>query len=158
MSKLKRICPVCHSTFVPNSATQKYCSTGCSDVAAYEHFKERKIRVRAPRQLKTCEYCGKSFTPKCDSRRFCSRKCYGAARKKQTALLHEQAAELELNPPVPSKSLADWIREATECNLDYGSYRGLIDAGKSFDELKALASSRSQRVHSHSHKIIGGAL
>ena len=150
MSKLKRICPVCHSIFEVNSATQKYCSTHCCDVAAYERTKERK--KRAPLPLKTCEFCGKPFNPKCSYTRFCSRDCYSAARKKQTALLHERAAELELNPPVPRKPFFTWVKEARECNLDYGTYRGLIEQGKSFDELKALADSRTPRVHNRSHR------
>lgn len=152
MSKLKRICPVCHLIFEPNSATQKYCSTGCSDVAAYERVKERKIRVRVPRQLKTCEYCGKSFTPKCDSRRFCSKKCYGAWLHRERELKRASTADLELKPTPPTKPLSEWNREAKECNLDYGTYRGLINAGKSFDELKALAGSRNIPAHSRSHK------
>ena len=37
-----------------------------------------------------------------------------------------------------TKSLDDWIREAAECNLDYGNYRAQIELfGKTFEELKA---------------------
>lgn len=150
MSKLKRICPVCHSTFVPNPATQKYCSTACSDKASYELTKARLKNTPLP-LLNTCVYCGVLFNPKYSNTRFCSKKCYDKWRRRGKKSIPDESSE-------PKKPLSDWIREAKECNLDYGTYRALINAGKSFDELKSQANSRSPRVHNRSHKIIGGAL
>lgn len=47
------------------------------------------------------------------------------------------------------KTLEDWVREARECNLDYGNYRALIAAGKTFEELKATAGTRTAGEHAH---------
>ena len=47
----------------------------------------------------------------------------------------------------PVKTLDDWAREAAECNLDYGTYRALIAAGKTFEQLKV--EQRSPQFHSH---------
>lgn len=38
--------------------------------------------------------------------------------------------------PEPVKSLGAWNAEAKACGLDYGTYRGLIECGKTFEELK----------------------
>lgn len=50
------------------------------------------------------------------------------------------------------KTLDDWAREADECNLDYGTYRALIAAGKTFEQLKA--ERRSPQTHSHCRRHI----
>ena len=150
MSKLKRICTVCHSVFEAKTANQKYCSTACCDVATYERRKER-LKNKQLTHRKACEYCGYLFKPRCESTRFCSKKCYTEWRRREK---DSNPAE----PPVPGKPFFTWVKEAAECNLDYGTYRGLIAQGKTFDMLKALADSRAPRVHSHSHKIIGGGL
>ena len=49
----------------------------------------------------------------------------------------------------PVKTLEDWAREADECNLDYGTYRALIAAGRTFEQLKAQADRRNPQTHSH---------
>ncbi|MBR3499709.1 MAG: hypothetical protein IKO05_12115 [Selenomonadaceae bacterium] len=41
------------------------------------------------------------------------------------------------------------MREARECNLDYGNYRALIAAGKTYEELKATADTRTAVKHAH---------
>lgn len=91
-----------------------------------------------------CEFCGKIFDPAKGNARFCSRKCYDAWRI--------APKESKQEPAEPPKPLTDWIREAKECNLDYGTYRGLIEQGKTFDQLKALAPSRNPGIHSRSHR------
>lgn len=54
-------------------------------------------------------------------------------------------------PHTQPKSLDDWCREASLCNLDYGTYRALIQAGKSFDDLHKLADRRNPQIHAHKH-------
>ena len=51
----------------------------------------------------------------------------------------------------PVKTLDDWAREAAQCNLDYGTYRALIAAGRTFEQLKA--ERRSPQFHSHIHSV-----
>lgn len=56
-------CPICHSTFIPKSSNQKYCSPECSKVSArikdilYRSTKEYKEKMQAYRQ--TEEYKAK---------------------------------------------------------------------------------------------------
>ena len=54
----------------------------------------------------------------------------------------------------PVKTLDDWAREADECNLDYGTYRALIAAGKTFEQLKACRRSPQTHSHCRIHKTI----
>ncbi|MBR2519703.1 MAG: hypothetical protein IKE46_07965 [Selenomonadaceae bacterium] len=52
----------------------------------------------------------------------------------------------------PTKTLDDWCREAAECNLDYGTYRTLVEIqGKTFDKLKAQSPFRHTSAHAHGH-------
>ena len=90
---------------------------------------------------KTCPCCGEIFFAFRPDKKFCSPQCAGRyQRKKKT----------EPPPVIPvDRTFDDWIREADECNLDYGTYRGLITAGKTFDELKATADRRAIFVHAH---------
>ncbi|MBR1806274.1 MAG: hypothetical protein IJ774_07815 [Selenomonadaceae bacterium] len=53
----------------------------------------------------------------------------------------------------PVKTFADWAREADECNFDYGTYRALIAAGRTFEQLKA--ERRSPQTHSHCRRYLG---
>lgn len=83
-----------------------------------------------------CLFCGAYFSTVTRKKDFCSLKC-------------AQAYQEELEAKRLSKTLADWCREADECNLDYGNYRALIGAGKTFEELKANADKRGIRYYSH---------
>ena len=74
-----------------------------------------------------CRYCNKEIRG--ERRSFCDDFCRNAYGLK-------------------SKTLSDWVREADECNLDYGTYRALRESGKSFDELKAQAEQRPINAHS----------
>lgn len=56
---------------------------------------------------------------------------------------------LNIKNEIVGKPLDEWIREASECGLDYGTYRQLRESGKSYDELKA-AGYRSA-AHSKLH-------
>ena len=90
-----------------------------------------------------CLQCGESFTPgvKHPNQKYCSRQCRARARfGKKNQRAEEQSSR---------KTLANWAREATECNLDYGNYRALIASGKTYEELKATADTRSAGEHAH---------
>lgn len=55
----------------------------------------------------------------------------------------------------PTKSLAEWVREARECNLDYGTYRGLVEqCGMTFAEIKAQNRSVSGHSRVRARKTI----
>lgn len=84
-----------------------------------------------------CLHCGNEFTfsPRQPNKKFCSRKC----KENFYAKLEREKNE--------RKSLEQWAREADECNLDYGTYRALIEQGHTFDELKA--QNRPPRLHAH---------
>lgn len=110
---------------------------------------------------KECEQCHKKFITLVKQRKYCSDKCSRAAqRARDRELVKQSWLELAVaaaeNKPV--KTLSDWSREARECNLDYGQYRAQIEVfGKTYEELKATAASRSTTVHAHaskgSHKV-----
>ena len=89
-----------------------------------------------------CLYCGKEhpYIPDTPCQKFCNMKCYLAYRK------HKPPPTPKAKSP-PRKSLEQWAREADECNLDYGNYRALIDAGKTYAELRASADSRIPPLH-----------
>ena len=91
-----------------------------------------------------CSFCGKDFVFSrggcvMNGKPFCSDKCRTRFKK---GLFH-------LRPVHDNKSLSDWVREARECNLDYGTYRALRNLGKSFEELKATAANRQMPTHAH---------
>lgn len=109
-------CAECGKLFKPTTPNQQYCSQACRDNA----------------NSTICLHCGKLFVAHDSHTLFCSRECYDQYRRKK-----------KFKAQVKDKSLAEWQREAQECNLDYGTYRGLIAAGKSFEELKAQAISRN---------------
>lgn len=46
------------------------------------------------------------------------------------------------------KVVADWEREARECGVNYGLYRGLIALGKTREEIKAQYGG-SEAAHAH---------
>lgn len=83
-----------------------------------------------------CPQCGIEFKSSNGNKRFCSQKCSSHFRK-----------GLPRTTPDPEKSLADWAREAAECNLDYGTYRTLRNAGKTFDELKERYKNQPSPMH-----------
>lgn len=81
-----------------------------------------------------CIFCGREFRPSQNTplRKYCSIDCYNRCKE--------------------PKTLDDWIREAAECNLDYGTYRGLVEQGKTYAELKTRADNQHQPAHSHINK------
>lgn len=91
-----------------------------------------------------CAFCEKEFElPKYrPNQKYCSHRCSALA------VLHpELKGKIQhvVDAAPIQKTLDQWAREADECNLDYGTYRGLIEQGHSFDELKA--QNRPPRLH-----------
>ena len=88
-----------------------------------------------------CKFCGCELKhgAKHPWQKFCSDKCRNRFEK---GLFH-------LKPGYGNKSLSDWVHEARECNLDYGTYRALRNLGKSFEELKATADTKRVPTHAH---------
>lgn len=68
-----------------------------------------------------CIICGKEFTDVYNAK-YCSTKCRNEAIKKESA-----ANAMAKASGQAVKSLADWTREARECNMDYGTYRAQIE-------------------------------
>lgn len=124
---MKRLntCAECGKTFSPVAPNQQYCSQACRDNA----------------NSTTCLHCGKLFIAHDSQTLFCSRDCYNNFRKRKSASPNKQLFD--------GKTLGQWIQEAMNCNLDYGTYRGLIAAGKTYEELKAQADTRNAPTHNH---------
>lgn len=72
-------------------------------------------------------------------------KCIREERQKKE-LVTKAVAQAEKKPV---KTVADWEREADECGIDYGTYRGLVTVfGKTKEEIKAMYG-RSEMAHAH---------
>ena len=101
--------------------------------------------------IKPCLYCHKEFEARPGQKFCCGRHGdlyrYRAKRHNSNYQLKSATIKQDVEKP-PKKSLAEWEREATECNLDYGNYRALLNVGKTYEELKALADGRGIRYHS----------
>lgn len=125
-------CKFCGEPFSKRNMKQKFCSDRCRDT----FFRQKR---KCHPLLKICPVCGKEFPDKGHWGKCCGRKC--------RELLRRQEAQPKIGLP-RARRLDDWVREAAECNLDYGSYRALIEHGKTFDELKSGAQNRTG-VHAH---------
>lgn len=146
--------PDCGKEFKPKNSRQRFCSSDC-----YRASYRRKLT--AITRLCANPNCKKEFVVRNPKQKFCSAKCYDICyypiqlakqreyRKKTSSTFSETKTIQNKPKPKPKKSLEQWLAEANECNLDYGTYRALINLGKSFDELKALADSRQTSTHSH---------
>lgn len=144
-----KICVICGKEFQTRHNRQKCCSAECSLANKHRHSKDYYYNqfsaklVSEPKPVigeekYFCRNCGKEFKPTPSLTLFCNRQCYDEYRRKPK------------NKPAPKtqgKPIEEWINEAKECNLDYGTYRGLIEQGKTFDQLKALAPTRNTQVH-----------
>ena len=140
-------CPMCGNVFNPKP-NEKYCSYECKYQARHMSFKLSKDSVRI------CAHCGKEFEPKIGTQKCCSRECSKEvellkSRERSEARRKACGKTAKKKPPAPPKSLAEWCKEARECNLDYGNYRALIASGKTFEELRAQADNRCIQIHAH---------
>lgn len=145
-------CKNCGKEFTADTWHRIYCCRECNE----EYNRKRaKVRYHAlaeldagrevdsddlPDNVAICLECGKMFVARQSAQVFCNRVCYEEHRRRNG---------VKPAPKPKGKSLSDWEREAKECNLDYGTYRGLIEQGKTFEELKAQAPNYGQRVHNH---------
>lgn len=95
-----------------------------------------------------CKFCGREFEPdpKHPWKKYCSEKCGKAYRNRIAREAYRKEVEV--------KTLADWAREAAECNLDYGTYRALRNLSKTFEELKASADNRQSPAHAHGNRPV----
>lgn len=135
-------CKFCGGEMHGAKPNQKYCSRKCRLTASYQRL---KAKPQAPVE---CVICGRRFIPSPHSKNCCSFECRRVLNKRraQERIARQRAAELATRAAGGHvKTLDDWIREAAACNLDYGTYRGLIEQGKTFDQLKAEAE-RKQRI------------
>ena len=130
-----RKCLTCGKEFTPARNCQKYCSPVCR--------KKTHWGVIEREQQCTCQRCGKKFTSV-----WKKKLCEACATKKYVEKKITQV-KVDAATGKPVKTLSDWSREAAECNLDYGKYRALIESGKTYEELKAQADSRSTPNHAH---------
>lgn len=125
-------CLQCGEEIVLPTSWQKFCCKKCRDTYSrkLDQFKLKPAR---------CAQCGKYFTPRNSYHRFCCEQCRRDSDNGKKCSTRETTV----------KKLEDWVREARECNLDYGNYRALIESGKTFEELKATANTRSAGEHAH---------
>ena len=97
-------------------------------------------------KLCKCQECGRMFKSEYNEK-FCSRKCQEKVRNSELMTIAMNKATGQ-----KVKTLADWCREADECNLDYGTYRGLIQSGRTHEELKGLYANNVAVGHNHTPK------
>ena len=169
-------CPQCHKIFWTKYSYKKFCSTKCCSRYAYEHNHWQRS-INWPKTRK-CAICGEEFAVKTYNQKYCSDKCRRLAEGKEDKTRkclncgkeffsfsaqrkfcckecgNEYRKKLK-QPKVKTKTLDDWIREANECNLDYGNYRAMIESGKTYEELKATADNRLMIGHARRHNRIG---
>ena len=107
--------------------------------------------------IKTCQKCGQPFETNRPAKLFCP-VCNDAAwieRRRERDRVYRSwrlmKSKVDAAVGKPTKSLTEWSNEAAECNLDYGTYRALIEQGKTFDELKAQRDHRPVHMHAHGH-------
>ena len=151
-------CRICGKEFNRDYYHRVYCSMECGEAAKKERARTRKSAEKLekmadpiPPEYTTCKNCGKRFMTG-QAQHFCSNECYKEYRKKNSreeqhkALVAAKAARAQ---KYGGKTLGQWIQESTACNLDYGTYRALIEQGKTYEELLALAPNRQLKVHQH---------
>ena len=107
-----------------------------------------RLQARLKSKPRVCVKCGREFTGMAHQK-FCD-DCL-AEQKRETQRRIQERYDAQRPKPKTGKSLEDWAREADDCNLDYGTYRALIAAGRTFEQLKA--EQRSPQFHSHIHSV-----
>lgn len=110
--------------------------------------------------IKNCESCGKPLGDVAPQKLYCSECKTNIKRERAIVKTKLQRRKAKILRDIafaqatgqPVKSLSDWCREAAECNLDYGTYRTLVELqGKTFAELKAQNQNRPATHHAHGH-------
>lgn len=142
---IKRPCERCGKTIeVARNSKRRFCEE-CLRIRWIElGARLTKFNMTCPR---TCKLCGKNFIGHLNQKRCPD--CLAAERQRIQQKL--QARYDAQRSKRTGKTLDDWAREASDCNLDYGTYRALIAAGRTFEQLKA--DRRSPQLHSHCHAV-----
>ena len=150
-------CVICGEEFSTFKSVQKYCCRTCANKAYRERERNKDLygQDEPPVSVKNCLYCGKEFATGSYSahKKYCSSRCADRAYYERTisnTASHRARIEVQKVAKAekkPVKPLSEWVKEAAECNIDYGTYRTLIEMqGKTFDELKATAPTRTPRT------------
>ena len=153
-------CSAEFTTLSPHPGKVLYCDKCREEVsreqrrASRKRLKEDACAVRYKPVKRVCEVCGEEFDGFPLSK-YCA-PCRLKVRHEQSKIdsqrrRKKKAAQKKVI--IPEKPLKAWIREARECNLDYGTYRALITAGRTFEQLKA--EQRSPQFHSHCRHTYG---
>lgn len=129
-----RTCAICGKEFKPIRSPQKCCSPECRKEHYRRYFndyfhKHHSAKEKLP--LPVCRNCGNEFKPDNSGKIFCCRECYVEYCSAKKAAAKKPAAKND------GKTLGQWVREAKECGLDYGTYRAYLNMGKTYEELKA---------------------
>lgn len=135
------VCAICGKQFTRRDGKELFCSPECRNEAKLR-WQRKHAKALPP---KHCAACGKEFKPSSNQGKYCSPECRrkGYAKKTKVEVARGNAQNLtDKAVKRPTKTLDDWAREAFACGLDYGTYRALIDRGKSFEELKARYERR----------------
>lgn len=164
---MEKKCPICGKLFIARNVRAIYCGYDCQVKAMNLH---KRLKREAAKQTRICQVCGVEFKPKVGRQYTCSPECskelgrrrvrekehYKTAKAKE--IVTKAVAQAE-NKPV--KKPEDWVREADECGIDYGTYRGLAEVfGKTKEEIKALYGG-SETAHAHAGQATrraGGAM
>lgn len=149
---MTRTCTECGKEFAPKVYNQLTCSQECSK-ARDARLGLQRDAARLAKEIRRCALCGKKFTPKKRSQRFCSVVCRCKLNSRHD-YISKPKIKLKPSKSKPTKPLDEWIREARACNLDYGTYRALIEHGKTFDELFSERDKHSAAAHAHIHAHI----
>lgn len=132
MEKKAKRCEYCGAKFEPYKSDQRYCSQWCSRNAQRRLMRDREREKRA--RLKA-----EQVLPPAKPR----------PQKEKTLCLNYRKPKSPSSTKYDGKTLGQWVQEAMNCNLDYGTYRGLIKAGKTYEELLGQAPFRKVPVHQH---------
>ena len=148
-----RKCEYCGEEYEAKNPQQKFCSTACSKEYWRRNYASTyRDKSGLTLQVKICPTCGKTFETFRTDKKYCSETCHGKTISKKIEIERQQAPQQATKEVKPKKKMADWEREARDCNLDYGTYRGLIAAGKTFDELKALYAEHVPPTHARASR------
>lgn len=132
----EKTCLYCGEKFFGKPG-QKYCSRRCKEKA---HMKREQEKLKVVKVKKTCLNCGREYLTDDAGDSFCSTRC---------SLEYHGQVERKHSKKRSDGRFSEVVREARECNLDYGTYRAYLNMGKTFEELKMLAPMRNPQVHQH---------
>lgn len=116
--------------------------------ASRERLKNGEYSILYKPVKRVCEVCGSEYEG-FPSSKYCAL-CRIKVKREQSRHRYRKPKTVKKKAAVskPVKTLEEWIREADECNMDYGTYRSLVEkGGMTFEEIKAL----DLRPVCHSH-------